>query len=219
MISFSHVVHYHIYQYLSILLFETGAIQWIFGHPCGYFWPGVEAPGHQLATVFKYTVRCFQSFTGLTHWGRVTHMCVSKQTILGSDNDLSADRRQTIIWTNAGILLIDPLGTNFSEILIEIYTFSFKKKHLKMSSRKWRQFCLGINMLNDCNLNTMIKRKHILYVWFENTPYFWIVYGRLVIQCTDTTNKLHPYRIYEYIILQNCINIFCGYPKHIANTE
>ena len=28
--------------------------------------------------------------------------------------------RQGIIWTNAGMLLIWPLGTNFSEILIEI---------------------------------------------------------------------------------------------------
>ena len=30
------------------------------------------------------------------------------------------------------ILLIGPLGTNFSEILIEIYIFSSKKMHLKM---------------------------------------------------------------------------------------
>ena len=36
-----------------------------------------------------------------------------------------AGRRQAIIWTNAGILLIGPLGTNFSEILIEIHIFSF----------------------------------------------------------------------------------------------
>ena len=35
-------------------------------------------------------------------------------------------RRQAIIWANAGMLLIGPLGTNFSEILIGIYTFSFK---------------------------------------------------------------------------------------------
>ena len=34
---------------------------------------------------------------------------------------------------SAGIFFIRPLGTNFSEILIEIYTFSFKKIHLKMS--------------------------------------------------------------------------------------
>ena len=43
---------------------------------------------------------------GLTHWGRVTHICVSKLTIIGSDNGLSPGRRQAIIWTNAGILLI-----------------------------------------------------------------------------------------------------------------
>ena len=42
----------------------------------------------------------------LTHWGRVTHICVSKLSIIGSDNGLSPDRRQAIIWTNAGILLI-----------------------------------------------------------------------------------------------------------------
>ena len=42
----------------------------------------------------------------LTHWGRVTHICVSNLTIIGSDNGLSTGRRQAIIWTNAGILLI-----------------------------------------------------------------------------------------------------------------
>ena len=83
----------------------------------------------------------------LTHWGRVTHICVSKLTIIGSDNGLSPERRQAIIWTNAGILLIWPLGANFSEMSIEIPTFSFKKIHLKMSSGKWRPFCLGLNVL------------------------------------------------------------------------
>ena len=56
-------------------------------------------------------------------------------------------RRQAIIWTNAGVLLIGPLGTNFSEIFIEIYIFSFKKMHLKMSLGNWRPFCLGLNVL------------------------------------------------------------------------
>ena len=75
-------------------------------------------------------------FNQLTHWGRVTHICVSKLTIISSDNGLSPGRRQAIIWTNARISLIGPLGTNFSEILIEIETFSFKKMHLKISSGK-----------------------------------------------------------------------------------
>ena len=70
----------------------------------------------------------------LTHWGRVTQICVGKLIIIGSDNGLSPGRRQAIIWTNAGILLIWPLGTNFSEISIDIQTFSFKKIHFKMSS-------------------------------------------------------------------------------------
>ena len=83
----------------------------------------------------------------ITHWGRVTHICVSKLTIIGSDNGLLPGRRQAIIWINAGILLIRTLGTNFSEILSEIHAFSFKKMHLKMSSGKRRPSCLGLNML------------------------------------------------------------------------
>ena len=67
-----------------------------------------------------------------THWGRVTHICVKKLAI---------------IWSNDGILLIGPLGTNFSEIFIGIHTFSFNKIHLKMSSGKSRPFCLGLNVL------------------------------------------------------------------------
>ena len=84
----------------------------------------------------------------LTHWGRVTHICVGNLTIIGPDNGLSPGRRQAIIWTNAGILLIWPWGTNFSEILIGIQAFSFTKMHLKMSSAKWGPFCLGLNVLS-----------------------------------------------------------------------
>ena len=84
----------------------------------------------------------------LTHWGRVTHICVGNLTIIGSDNGLLPGRHQAITWTNVGILLIGPPGTNFSEMLIEIHTFSFKKIHLKMSSGKWRPFCLGLNVLS-----------------------------------------------------------------------
>ena len=92
----------------------------------------------------------------------MTHICVSKPTTIGSDNGLSPGRRQAIIQTSAGILLIGPLGTNFSEILIEIYIFSFRKMHLKMSSAKRRPFCLGLNVLSTdactgiCQISLMI---------------------------------------------------------------
>ena len=81
---------------------------------------------------FESVEKCQAFYSGLdvlTHWGRVTHICVGKQTIIGSDNGLSPGRRQAIIWTNAGILLTEPLGTKFSENLIKIQTFSFKKMH------------------------------------------------------------------------------------------
>ena len=84
----------------------------------------------------------------LTHWGRVTHIWFSKLTIIGSDNGLSPDWRQTIIWTNAGILIFWPLGTKFSEVLIRIEIFSFKKMQLKLPSLKWQPFCLGLNELS-----------------------------------------------------------------------
>ena len=75
------------------------------------------------------------------------HIRVSKLTVISSENDLSPDRRQAIIWTNAGILLIGALRTNFSEILIAIDTFPFKKMHFKISPEKWRPFWLGLNVL------------------------------------------------------------------------
>ena len=84
----------------------------------------------------------------------MTHICVSKLTIIGSDNGLSPNRHQAIIQTNTGILLIGPLRTNFNEILIEIHTFLFKKIHLKMSSGKWRPFCLGLNPRRTAHLVT-----------------------------------------------------------------
>ena len=95
----------------------------------------------------------------LTHWGRVTHICVGNLTNIGSDNGLSPYRRQAITWINDGILLIGSLGTHFSGMLIEIHAFSFKKIHLKMSSGKWRPFCLGLNVL----INVLVCCQSIYY--------------------------------------------------------
>ena len=92
-----------------------------------------------------YCIRCCL----LTHWGSVTHICVGNLTIIVSDNGLSPGRGQAIIWTNAGILLFGPLGTNFREITIEILACPFKKMRLKVSSAKWWPSCFGLNVLSD----------------------------------------------------------------------
>ena len=101
----------------------------------------------------------------LTHWGQVTHICVGNLTIIGPDNGLSLGRCQAIIWTNAEILLIGPRGTNFSEILIGIHKFSFKKIHLKMSSAKWLPFCFGLNV----STNGIFQMKVTTALWMDWT--------------------------------------------------
>ena len=115
-----------------------------------YWWAGQWQPGEWRPVIRTVTHSwlLLLPFKYLNHWGWVMHICVGKLTIIGSDNGLSPGRHQAIIWTNARILLIGPLGTNFSEILIGIQTFSFKKMHLKMSSVKWRPYCFS-NLVSD----------------------------------------------------------------------
>ena len=115
----------------------------------------------------------------LTHWGRMTHICVSKLTITGSDNGLSPERHQAIIWTNAEILLIGPLGTNFSEIFyrnsnifIEEKTFeNVVCEMLFISSRPqcvyWRSsmphpICA---LMQDCSISSLVLSCWYTYVY------------------------------------------------------
>ena len=111
----------------------------------------ILAPGschHQVINTHDTDSIWFAWSPSLTHWVRVTHICVSKLATIASDNGLSPGRRQAIIWTNVGILSIESLGTNISEIFIKIRAFSIKNMHLKMSSGKWQPSCLGLNVLN-----------------------------------------------------------------------
>ena len=84
--------------------------------------------GDGIYTVFRVVV---SNNISLTHRGRAMHICFSK-IIIGSDDGLSPGRRQAIIWTSAGILLIGPIGTKFRAIEIEIHILSFKKMYLNV---------------------------------------------------------------------------------------
>ena len=91
----------------------------------------------------------------------MTHICVSKITIIGSDNGLLPGWCQAIIWFSVGISLIGPLGTNCSENLIENYTFSLNKIDLKMSPGKWQPFCLALNVLiTEKDIITVTSNDH-----------------------------------------------------------
>ena len=122
-----------------------------------------------------YELKYYLNKRWLTHW--VAHVCISKITIIGSENGLSPDRCKAIIWTNTGILLIGPLGISFSEILTEFYIFSFKQMHLKMPSGKWWPFCLWLNVLSNKYGRKAVrcrseKWKHISTINVKNQNMF-----------------------------------------------
>ena len=121
---------------------------------------------HQPGLVYVIPLSIYKAW--LTHWDWVMYIWVSKVTIIGSDNGLWPRRRQTIIWTNTGILLIGPLGTNCSEILMAIETFSLKKMHLKMSYGEWWPLCLGLDVLTLEVLNSY-QEMHLHFQYFLNT--------------------------------------------------
>ena len=86
---------------------------------------------------------------------RMTRICVSILTTIGSDNGLSPRRCLTIIhylnqcwnivnWTH---------GNKLQWNLIAIQTFSFRKMYLQMSSAKWRPFCLSLDVLRQRTLS------------------------------------------------------------------
>ena len=112
--------------------FICGVIIWIFIHTpiphFGYRWCDFSvSPSYSL-----------------THWGRVIkpdhHLF---RQWLGAWPATSHYLNQCwdfVNWT---------LRNKLSEYLIKLYTFEFKKMHFKMSSGKWRPFCLSLNVLNS----------------------------------------------------------------------
>ena len=65
----------------------------------------------------------------------------------GSDNGSSGDWHQAVIWSNSGILLTGPLGTNINEFCTQLPQFSNKKNKLNMPCAKWLPICLGLSVL------------------------------------------------------------------------
>ena len=84
----------------------------------------------------------------------MTHICVGNPNTIGSYSCLSPGRRQAIIWTNAEIALIGPLGTKYSEILIEIHPYIFDQ---------WNAFEIVVS-----EMAVILSRPHC--VKDQNTP-------------------------------------------------
>ena len=122
-------------------------------------------------TIHTMAHKAFKRFEcALIHWGRVTHTCVSKLTIIGPDNCLTPDRHQAIIWINSGILLILTLWSNFGEIDIYIFLFWFYYQFSLDSSERFTTFImltslpmgLPYNCLSDNSLRRVLDNRPML---------------------------------------------------------
>ena len=83
----------------------------------------------------------------MTLWiglGRITIYFIVEPIVIKWSVGSPSITRQAIIWNN--VLSIGPLGTNISEILIEILTF-FQDVRLEVPSVRWRPICLGLDVL------------------------------------------------------------------------
>ena len=134
----------------------------------------------------------------------VTHICINKLTTIGSDNGMSPCRYQAIIWTDTEILLIGPLGTNFSEILIEIHTFSYTKMHFKMLPEKWQPFCLGLSVLNHAIIgsnNGLSHGRHQVIIWTQWCIVInWIIGNKIKWNSNQYTTILFQENSFEIIV-------------------
>ena len=118
--SGGHFVDHNVFSQKSVLFqFPNEALffQFTISHSWFSWWLGAwrqEAITWTNDDPFYWCIYASSDLNVLTHWGRVTHICVGELTIIVADNGLSPGRRQVIIWTNAVILIKGPYGTNFS---------------------------------------------------------------------------------------------------------
>ena len=101
-------------------------------------------------------------YFGLTHWGHVMHICVSKLNIIGSDDGLSPGRHLAIIWISDGILLIVTLETNFNENLNwNLYIFiqenAFEKVVWKTAAILSRSQCVKLILSSGADSSCVLK--------------------------------------------------------------
>ena len=97
-------------------------------------------------------------------------MCVSKLTIIGSDNGLSSEQHQAIIWTNAGILFILTLGTTSREIVNEIHNI-YSRKCI------WKCCLFSFNNFFRLTTKETLKLYIINPLWGYKGPLMWELFS------------------------------------------
>ena len=100
-------------------------------------------------TLFRYMLARWYAWNKphfLTPWGWVKHICISKLTIIGSDNGLLPGRHQAIIWTNTGILLSGKENA-FENVIYEMEASSSRPQCVHLFGCEARIFCTKYSMI------------------------------------------------------------------------
>ena len=107
---------------------------------------------HQYITCKAYFQANMQrTLNGLTHWGRVMHICICKLTIIGSDNGLVTSHYLNQWWNIVNRTLGNKLQWNLNRNLYIL----IQGNALQNVVWKWRPFCLSFNELTwlpDCDM-------------------------------------------------------------------
>ena len=140
------------------------------------------------------------------------HICVSKLTIINSDDEM---------------LLIGPLRINFSEISIEIHTCSFTKCNWRCSLKRGSHFVCNVLNKCQCSIPTYENHKrHIGHCYrileyesclvnnLREDSIIWIMFGKQLQKWTWNMKNVWQTiseRILEY---QSClVNNFSKYSR------
>ena len=95
---------------------------------------------------------CALSCSLLTHWCWMTHICISKIIIIGSDNGLSPSHYLNQCWNIVNWNIGNKLQWNCNR---NQYIF-IPEMHLKMSFVKWLPTYLSLNVLNGLGMGTNV---------------------------------------------------------------
>ena len=109
---------------IKLMLFNANDFEPLYSNSCE-IQPKIEFESLSIGSHFHGRIVIYMPFWKhvhvcvpmLTHWAWVTHKCFRNPTIIVSDNGLSPSKCQAIIWTNAGILLNQPLVNYLSKFI------------------------------------------------------------------------------------------------------
>ena len=118
--------------------------------------------------------------------------------IIGSDIGLSPFRRQAIIWTNAVLLSTWSLGTNLSQIVLKIQTFSFKKMHGKLLAILSGPLCEAI-------------QQHVYYFHVTKVACWQLASQSLVRPVNELWGQVSAKKYVEDLIITDVSDEKCGY--------